>query len=142
MALPDWTQWPALVIAAFTFVVLFRGQPKDTPWIVFSGIFSFLSARIGSQILGPEIGGFIAALLLATASNIFSRLSSRPGAIVQVPGLILLVPGSVGYRGVISLLSHDTIGGLETAFTMFLTAISLVAGLLFANVIFARKRPI
>ena len=69
------------------------------------------------------------------ASAAFERWRHRPAPVVLVPGILLLVPGSIGYRSLSSLLERDTIAGIDTAFTMVLTAVSLVAGLLLAGVL-------
>jgi uncharacterized membrane protein YjjB (DUF3815 family) len=50
-----------------------------------------------------------------------------------VPGLMLLVPGSVGFRSLASLLERDVVAGVDTAFSMLMVAVALVAGLLSAN---------
>ncbi len=140
--LPDWTQWVALILVPLSFAVLFKAKPGEVGWVFLAGVSSFSAARLGSLLLGPELGGFLGALALGVGSNVFARISSRPGAIILVPGIMLLVPGSIGFRGISSLLARDTLLGVETFFAMALAAMSLVAGLLFANVIFARKRPI
>jgi len=51
-----------------------------------------------------------------------------------MPRIVMLVPGSVGFVSMTALLSKDVVLGIETAFTMFLIAAGLVAGLLLANV--------
>jgi len=60
--------------------------------------------------------------------------------VVLVPGLLLLVPGSVGFRAVTSLVERQAVAGIETAFSTALTAIALVAGLLVAGVIAPERR--
>ena len=142
LPLPSWTEWVALALVPPGFVVLFKAHPKDTPWIFIAGLLSFFSARMGSVVLGPELGVFLAALLLGLLGNGFARFFDRPAAIPMVPGIMLLVPGTIGFKSLSSLLAHHTLAGMETAFTMLLVAISLVAGLLFANVILEPKRPI
>jgi uncharacterized membrane protein YjjB (DUF3815 family) len=57
-----------------------------------------------------------------------------------VPGIVLLVPGSVGYRSMTSLMERQTVEGIERAFSMILTAVALVAGLLIAGVIAPEPR--
>jgi uncharacterized membrane protein YjjB (DUF3815 family) len=57
-----------------------------------------------------------------------------------VPGILLLVPGSVGFRSLTSLLERQAVAGIETAFSMILTAMALVAGLLIAGVIAPEPR--
>lgn len=72
----------------------------------------------------------------------------RPGgAIPSQPaprglGLILLVPGSVGLRSVNALVAQDTLAGIQTAFTVGMVAISLVTGLLVANVLLPSRRAV
>ena len=141
-SLPYWSQWVALAAVPLGFVVLFKAKPSDAGWVFLSAVYAFFSTGWGNAVLGPELGGFLAALGLGLGSNIFARVSGRPGNIILIPGIMLLVPGSIGFRSLSSLLARETLVGVETAFTMSLVAISLVAGLLFANVIFARGRPI
>ena len=50
-------------------------------------------------------------------------------------GILFLVPGSVGVRSLFSMLDQEVIAGVETTFEMLLIAVSLVAGLLMANVV-------
>jgi uncharacterized membrane protein YjjB (DUF3815 family) len=54
---------------------------------------------------------------------------------VLVPGILMLVPGSIGFRSLSSFLERRTLAGIETAFSMILTAVALAAGLLIAGVI-------
>jgi uncharacterized membrane protein YjjB (DUF3815 family) len=60
--------------------------------------------------------------------------------VVSVPGILLLVPGSVGFRGLTSLLEREAVTGIETIFSMILTAMALVAGLLIAAAIAPERR--
>ena len=54
---------------------------------------------------------------------------------VIVPGLVMLVPGSLGLRSVAWLAQSDVLHGLKTASQMMVTVVALVGGLLFANVL-------
>jgi uncharacterized membrane protein YjjB (DUF3815 family) len=58
------------------------------------------------------------------------------------PAVLLLVPGSVGFRGISSLLRQDTLSGIETTFSMFVVAVSIVAGLLMANAALSPRRAL
>ncbi|MCB1050995.1 MAG: threonine/serine exporter family protein [Acidobacteria bacterium] len=138
--LPLWTQWVALALAPAAFGILFRAHPRDF-WLIFlSGFLAFFSARWGGHLLGPQLGGFLAAFVLGIACNLFTRLTQKPAAIPLEPGIIFLVPGTVGLRSLAALLQNDTLSGVNTAFTMVLVALSLVMGLLFANVMVSPKR--
>lgn len=140
--MPGWTLVAALLLVPLAFTVLLRALPRDVPWIVASGALAFLGSRIGSDALGPELGGFIGALVVGVASNLYARFLDRPANIPLVPGVLLLVPGSIGYRSLASLLERDTVSGVEAAFRMVLIAVSLVAGLLAAQVVSPERRSL
>jgi uncharacterized membrane protein YjjP (DUF1212 family) len=135
MPLPGWAPVPAVVAAGLGFAVALRAAPRDAPWIVLIGALGVLGGRFGAATLGVELGTFTGALAVGLASSAYERRVGRPGAVVLVPGILLLVPGSVGFRGLTSLLERQAIVGIETIFSMILTAIALVAGLLVAAVI-------
>lgn len=131
--LPGWTQPVALALATLAVGVLFRARPRDWGWIAAACTFAFAGARLGALLLGAQLGAFVGALLLGIASNALARLRNRPSVITVVPGLMLLVPGSVGFRSLSSLLERDVVAGVDTAFSMLMVAVALVAGLLSAN---------
>jgi uncharacterized membrane protein YjjP (DUF1212 family) len=139
-ALPPWVQWPALVLAALSFTVLFRAHPRDCGWIFLAAALALTGARWGAAAFGPELGAFAGALLVGVGSNIHARLLRRPSAITQLPGLMLLVPGSMGFRSVAALVEHDTLAGVQTAFAMSLVAVALAMGLLVANAVMPPRR--
>jgi uncharacterized membrane protein YjjB (DUF3815 family) len=89
--------------------------------------------RLGRLAVGETVGPFLASLVLAVAGNLYARWRRRPAELMVVPGLAVLVPGSVGLRSCAALLNSDAVAGVETGFRMFLVAIALVAGLLAGN---------
>lgn len=143
-SLPMSSTWnvAALVVGGLGFAVLLKAERRDTPWIVLSGAIGFVGARLGGDLLGPELGVFMGALLVGLASNAYSRWLDRPSAVTEVPGILMLVPGSVGFRSVTAMLDSQVVSGVETAFRMVMIAVALVAGLLFANLAVPRRRLI
>ena len=134
-SLPVWAGVAAVVLAPLCFTVILRAEPSDAPWIVASGGLAVLGGRLGAATLGVELGTFAGSFAVALASSAYERWRKRPAAVVLVPGILLLVPGSVGFRSFTSLMERQALVGIETAFSMFLTAAALVAGLLIAGVI-------
>ena len=61
---------------------------------------------------------------------------------MRVPGIIMLVPGSTGFRSLFLAIQGDVSQGLVTAFGLLLLLIALVAGLLFANVLVTPRRTL
>ena len=138
--LPDRTIYLALLALPLGAAVLLRVKPRDIPWVLASGIIAFLGGRLGARLLGPELGAFVAALLVGLASNVYAWISDRPTSVTLVPGVLLLVPGSIGFRGIASLLDRKTLTGVETAFTAVLIAAALTAGILTATVLGPQRR--
>ncbi|MGZ3474575.1 MAG: threonine/serine ThrE exporter family protein [Polyangiales bacterium] len=142
---PPQVSWPlpvlaaAVVLSAIAAATLMRARPRDFGWIMSACAIAFFGARVGASALGPQLGTFVGAFLLALASNAFARAEHRPVAITLVPALLLLVPGSLGLRGVFSLLGRDVVGGVSGAFEMAMVSIALVAGLLVANVVLPNR---
>ncbi len=142
VAAPGWVRWLALLAAGAGFTILFRARPRDAGWIVLAGLIAVEGVRLGGLVLGPELAGFLGALLVGVAGNLVARYGLRPAALIQVPGLILLVPGSLGFRSLASLLDRDVLSGVHAAFEMTLVAIALTTGLLLASAVVPPRRAL
>ncbi len=139
-ALPGWTEWLALAVAPISFAVLFQVERRDIPWVMITGWLAYGSSTLGNVWFDPELAAFMGALTVGVASNLYALVLDRPSQVTLVPGVLLLVPGSLGFRSVTSLLEREVITGVETAFQMALIATALVAGLLVANVATPRRK--
>ena len=140
--LPGWAQWVALLAAALGVAVVVRAHPRAFGWILAASVVGYLGTRLGTRWLGHDMGALVGALALGVMGNAYARLLHRPAQVVMVPAVLLLVPGSVGLRGLSSLLGRDTLGGVETLFAMFVIAIAIVAGLLVSNAIVSPRRSL
>jgi uncharacterized membrane protein YjjP (DUF1212 family)/ligand-binding SRPBCC domain-containing protein len=134
-ALPAWTLWASLLLAPLAFTVLFSARAKDAPLIVASCGVAFWGGRLGARVLDPQLGVFVGAVLVGVLGNVYARIVHRPASVPIVPGLLLLVPGSIGLRSLSSLLAQDVLTGMQAAFTMTLVSVALAMGLLVANVL-------
>jgi uncharacterized membrane protein YjjB (DUF3815 family) len=108
---------------------------RVAPWIVLTTLLAFVGARLGSRALGPELAVFVGALLVGAVSNVIARVRRAPSALTSVPGLVVLLPGSIGLRSLDSLWQRDVELGVQTAFTVGMIVCALVAGLLVANLV-------
>lgn len=133
--LPTWTLWTSLLLTPLALVILFRARWKEALWIALSAMVAFWGARLGVAFLGTGMGAVVGALLAGLVSNLFARWKGHPAVVLIVPSIILLVPGSIGYRSLSMMLSNDVTSGIGNAFEALLVGMALVAGLLLANVL-------
>jgi uncharacterized membrane protein YjjP (DUF1212 family) len=138
--LPLWTELLALVLAPLSLMVLLRAPKREAVWVTGTCILAFVGGRVGAELLGPELGLFLGSLTAGLVSNAYARGLRRPSAVTLVPALLMLVPGSVGFRSLALLLQRDVVIGVEQAFRMTLMLTALVAGLLVANVLLPETR--
>lgn len=141
-AIPAWAEPIALVVAILSSMALFRAHPRAAVGIFIAGFAAYYGARIGAYGFGPVLGASVGGFLVTAGSNVYARVARRPAMISLVPGILLLVPGSLGFQSVSSMLRRDTITGIDTAFTMILVAVSLVAGMLVANFTISPRRSL
>lgn len=140
---PEWVVWGAVGLAAYAFAVLFQAGRRDYPLVMGAVIAGYLISRFSGEWLGPIAGVFLAALAATAAGNAYARWFNRPGALVRLPGIIILVPGSISLRGVISLVQSQDIGAGEAAAMAALnTLMALLAGLIFGNLLMPTRRSL
>lgn len=140
--LPEWTIVPALIVALLSFAVILHARPRDIGWVMFGGALAFIGAQGGRLLLGPEIGVAGGTFLLGVGSNLFARHLNRPTAVPYVPGLLLLVPGSIGFQGLAALLARDVLPGLDAAVNMLILAAWLVSGMILAGAVVPPRRAL
>lgn len=139
LAAPIYLKGVALVISGISLAVLFKARVRDMKWIVLSVTIAYLASVVSAEHLDPRLCAFAPALTVGLGANLFARWTGHPVALFQVPGVMILVPGSLGLHSLLALLNHDVLPGVESGFATFLAASSLVAGLLFANLIITPK---
>ncbi len=137
----------ALAVSAFAFAVLFQAARRDYPLVMASVLLGYGLTRLGGEVLGLASesfagGAFFAGMGVAAISNAYGRWFNRPGALIRVPGIILLVPGSVGFRSLNFVMERDVFLGLDTTFALVSALVALVAGLLFGNLLVPSRRNI
>lgn len=138
--IPSWVIFVTLPITALMSTVNFKADRADWKVVTMAGIFGYSCSKLGTHYLGVELGMFFGGACVGAMSNIFARLMNRPSSIFQFPGMILLVPGSVGYRSLSFLFERNVLGGLDTAFSMITLAMALVVGIFFGNMIIKPRR--
>lgn len=136
-----WVEGGSLLLATFAFAVLFRADRRDYLRVMVAAASGYLIARYAGEAFGSPAGIFLAALIMTAVGNAYARWWKRPGAIIRLPGIIMLVPGSTSLRGLLSMIQQqDTIVGQDALLAVVNILLALVAGLLFGNLLLSPGR--
>jgi uncharacterized membrane protein YjjP (DUF1212 family) len=138
--LADWTLYAALVGSSIALTVLFRIRVQRYLWVLLAGLLAFFTARYGAAITGPAGGAGLGAIVIGIGGNLYARYADHASVNFHVPGLMMLVPGSVGFRSLSALLQNDVTAGIEGVFTAALVAVALATGLVLANALVPSRR--
>lgn len=145
-SLPSYVEVVATIVAAYSFAILFRAARRDVPLVMASAIAGYVLTRVGGVWFevsgGATIAGgvFFSSLVMAAMANLYGRVAGRPGTLVRLPSIMLLVPGSVGFRGLSSLMERNYALGAETGVAVLSALVALMAGLLFGSVLVPPRR--
>lgn len=140
--LAAWIAPATLPVAALSFVVLLQARIEDYGVVLAASAAAWAGISLASGMLRPPLDAGAAALALALLCNGLARLRDQPAVVPLIPGLFLLVPGSVGLRGLVHLLDADFMGGMEHAVTALLTAAAIAVGVLVGHAILPPRRAL
>ncbi|MDG2525660.1 threonine/serine exporter family protein [Stenotrophomonas sp. HITSZ_GD] len=136
-----WVEWASLLAAAYAFAVLFKAHRRDYGWVMAAAIAGYVIARYAGQEWGSPAGVFASAMLLTAGGNLFGRVIQKPGALIRLPGIIMLVPGSTSLRGFLNLVQQQNVDVGQVAFLAVTNIVmALVAGLLFGNLLVPARK--
>lgn len=131
---------PAALVSSMAAVILLQARWRDTGWIVLAALLGLYGARLGAMLLGPELGVCLGAFVVGISGNLFSRVFRRAAVTMVAPGLLPLVPGSLGMRGTAFLFMDSPARSASWAIAALVIAGALVAGVLAANVFVPPRR--
>jgi uncharacterized membrane protein YjjB (DUF3815 family) len=141
--LPFWVNWLGVLMLSIGLVTIFRTRMKHVPWAIASTFIAYSASTFSSVYLENGLGAFVGAFSLGVFANVFSRIANAPSTIVAMHGLIVLVPGSKTYIGLNSFISgQDFIKADHIGQETFIILMSLLAGLIFANVVMPTRKAL
>lgn len=132
----------AVMVAAVGFLMLYRAHWRDWLWIMLACVLAYSGAELGRWIQGAYLAPFVGGLIVGMAGNFYARRTWRPASVINLPALVLLVPGSIGLRSLATLLGADIVAGVETAFLAIMTAVALTTGMILAGVLVPPKQEL
>jgi len=139
---PEWFTYFALVVTALCFAVLFKSRIADTLWIFLSIVLAYAGSSFIGLWIDQPFKSLVAVMVISVAGNIYSRISSNPASVMHIPGIILLVPGSIGFNSLSAMYTNDTMTGVQAAFNAVLIAVAISVGLLVGNLLVPPKKDL
>ena len=125
-----WLFMPLMIIGL---CVVFQTSTRDFPWAFLGCVIAYGGVLLGSVIVGGNLGNLIGTILAVAFANVWAARTGRPTSIVLLPAIILLVSGSIGFRGLASMAAGQTAAGEQQFLQMFVVALTIAAGLLVGN---------
>lgn len=130
----------ALVAASLGIAVIFAVPRRYLGAALASGAIGYIATALGTRYLPGHVSAFAAALAVCLFANALARATDRPSQLYQLPGMMLLVPGSFGFLSLEHFLRGDFLNGAAEGFSMLLVGGALVTGILLANAILPPRK--
>ena len=125
----------AAVLMALGIGLILHARNRDAGWIVASCVATIALARFFPMLGITQASPFATAFVIGLATNLAARYLRIPQAVVLVPALLVLVPGSVSYESLLYVFSADATDAVSLAVRALLAAILIVAGFLTSQLV-------
>jgi uncharacterized membrane protein YjjP (DUF1212 family) len=131
-----WLFMPLMIIGL---CVVFQTSRRDFVWAFFACVIAYLGVLLGSVLIDGNLGNLVGTVLAVVFANAWAAYTGRPTSIVLLPAIILLVSGSIGFRGLATMASGQVAAGQLQFMQMFVVALTIAAGLLVGNTLIRPK---
>jgi uncharacterized membrane protein YjjP (DUF1212 family) len=108
----------------------FQVSRRDLPWSVLVSGLAFLGVMAGSSLLDSNLGNLLGTIVAVVIANLWARKTGRPTSIVLIPAIVMLVSGTIGFRGLAAMAEGELLLGVQQFLQMFIVAITILAGIL------------
>lgn len=121
-----WLFMPAIIIGL---AIALQTSYRDFFWTCLAQVIAYGGILLGSDLIGSNFGNLLGSIVLVLFTSIWARTTGRPPSIVLVPAFILLVSGSIGFRGLAAFAAGNMHTGEQQFLQMFVVAFTLAAGI-------------
>lgn len=132
--LPTWVRVLSPLAAGLSMTVLFHARRRDAIWITVTCILTSFAAYLAGLVMGTTASAFVGAFTAMAAGTLLARRLRLPYPVLQQPATVLLVPGSIGFMSMGSLVSRNVTVAVQTGFQMLFIALTLAIGAMAAQV--------
>lgn len=138
-AVPGHLWMLAAILMAVGISIDLDSRARDFVWVFASCFVALFTSHAlgGTQV--HSISAFVSAFLCGIVANVGARALRLPQALMLVPALLVLVPGSLSYQSVLFAFQHNISSAFTFASNATFAAVQLVSGLLLSQLVFPAK---
>lgn len=136
IVIPPWVRVLSPVLAGLAMTHLFRARRRDAFAITSICVATSFASYLGGRWLGSTAGTFMGAFTAMAVAAIVARQRNLPYPVLQQPATVLLVPGSIGFLSMGSLVNRNVSSAVQTGFQMLFVALTIALGAMTAQVAF------
>ena len=133
-ALPAWVRVLAPLMAGVALTYIFNARRRDMAWIALMCVVTSLASFLGGHWLGSTAAAFVGAFTAMAVGALLARRLNLPYPVLQQPATLMMVPGSLGFLSMGSLLDRNVTVAIQTGFQMVFVALTLALGAMTAQV--------
>ncbi|KAK9722356.1 pheromone-regulated protein prm10 [Basidiobolus ranarum] len=119
---------------AITYSIYLNASWRQWPPMMILSIIGFTVSYFTNQITDVSTSSAISTFFIALVGNLYSRITHRFGYASVLGATIMLVPGSLGVRGIVDVFNHSS-QGVNLAFEMIVISMSMSVGLFIGTLI-------
>lgn len=108
---------------------------RDFAWVFAASFMALIATHLLATTSAHAVSAFLAAFIVGIVANLGARYLRVPQAIMLVPALLVLVPGSLSYESVLFAFQANLNTALTLGANAVFAAIQLVAGLLLSQLL-------
>lgn len=112
---------------------------RDVVWVFASIFVALLTSHLLVGTPVHTISAFLSAFFCGIVANVGARILRIPQAVMLVPALLVLVPGSLSYQSVLFAFQHNISSAVTFGLNATFAAVQLVAGLLLSQLLVPAK---
>jgi uncharacterized membrane protein YjjP (DUF1212 family) len=142
---PAYLIGPTAVIMAVAISIILRARIRDFGWVCASCIVAIATSRLFGSLPGHQVAAFGSAFVVGVLANLAARYLRIPQAVMLIPGILVLVPGSLSYESILAVFQTDSSNAANLAIDAVLASILIVAGTLLSQIVvrpLPRLRPV
>lgn len=126
-----WISFLGVLIFAVGMYFFMSIRDRDMSWIILVLYIAFIGQQFGNYFIGGFSGAFLGSLLMTISGTLVGRSPLRTPSFVSIlPAFWVLVPGSLGFISLASLVGQNYFSAVSNLTDVVMTVVAISMGLL------------